>query len=641
MSEPEINLTKFQQKLAERKAQEEAEAAALAAAKPVFDSEDIPDDPYERSDEDRQMDEIVNSISVIDAYIKWCGKMMPVARPGQREGIKISCPIPGHADRDPSAWVNLDTNLWFCGGCEQGGDTHDLAAFAKGYPVPGYKDGATFHRLRKEMAMDFGWTFKTLPGNITVATPPVEAEPESAETVPAPAPTPDETSATVTPISVDVALTEEDEAAFEEMGREITALNFDWKQVVPADSFLDIYMRKATIDDAPEEFHFFNALVALGMALGKDVRLSDSYPVYGNIFVCTLGRSGVGKSKSLRALGEVLEAALPFAKDDPFTKGCKRISASASAEALIGSFSKEVYDPSDPKKFLFYQPIRGYIEFNELAALVGRTERAGSILKPTLMDFFDMAKQVSNNSVTHGEKIAKDPFASAITTTQPKSLKGLLTKGDDSSGFLNRWLFVWGTEKKRVSVGGSIADMTPAVMPLKKIQGWASTFTATEMVTWSQEAMMKFDNWFHGTFEKDRKNANNDILVRCDLHIKKMCLLLSANKMEKEVSGHTVDEALKFYPFFKACYGIPAGQIGNSEFNECAEAVLAFCQKALETKNKGLTVSEIFRSCRRRNFSIEMINRAVSELVKAEQLEAETTNTGGKGRPTVRYKYVA
>lgn len=632
MSEPEIKLSKFQQKLAEKKAEEEA-AKAVAAPALEFDPEDIPEDPYERSDEDRQMDEIVNGISIVDAYIKWCGKMMPVVRPGQTEGIKVSCPIPGHRDTDPSAWLNTDTRVWFCGGCEVGGDAHDLAAFAKGYPVPGYKEGATFHKLRREMAQDFGWTFKTLPGNVTVATPPVEATPEDVT---------EESVAESTDATLSFIVEPDFDETYAEIDAEMSRLNFDWRKVVPKDTFLDIYTSRATVDDAPEEYHFFNGLIALGMALGKDVRLMDTYPVYGNIFVCTLGRSGIGKSKSLRALGEVLETALPFAKDDPFTKGCKKVSVSASAEALIGSFSKEVYDPSDPKKFLFYQPIRGYIEFNELSSLVGRTERNGSILKPTLMDFFDMAKQVTNNSVTHGEKVAKDPFASAITTTQPKSLKGLLTKGDDSSGFLNRWLFIWGSEKQRVAIGGASAVMSDAVAPLKKIHGWAGTFKTDEMVTWSQEAATRFTHWFHDVFEKDRKTANNDILVRCDLHLKKICLLLSANKMEKEVSLATVDEALQFYPFLKACYGIPAGQIGNSEFNECAEAVMAFCQKAAEKKNKGLTVSEIFRSCRRRNYSIEMINRAVNELVKAEQLEAEVVSPTSKGgKPTVRYKYVA
>src|SRR5687768_1442359 len=101
------------------------------------------------------MDQVLEKISVIDAYNRWCRKMVPVVKGNQREGIKISCPIPGHTDNNPSAWISIDKQTWFCGGCQVGGDKYDIAAYWLGFPVPGYKDGSEFHKLRERMASDF------------------------------------------------------------------------------------------------------------------------------------------------------------------------------------------------------------------------------------------------------------------------------------------------------------------------------------------------------------------------------------------------------------------------------------------------------------------------------------------------------
>src|SRR3546814_6014676 len=64
-------------------------------------------------------------------------------------------------------------------------------------------------------------------------------------------------------------------------------------------------------DDVPEEYHFWNGLLGLGFALGRDVSLMDFQPVYGNLFVCTLGRTGSGKSRAKGHLDRLLSTALP------------------------------------------------------------------------------------------------------------------------------------------------------------------------------------------------------------------------------------------------------------------------------------------------------------------------------------------
>jgi len=232
--------TTLQRKIRERREERERIEAGIEkrrdeamAAHPSFDKDLIPEQPHERSKEDLEMDRIIKDIDIIDAYKRWCGKMNPEPK-GKTESIMISCPVPGHLDRNPSAWINTDKQTWFCAACDMGGDALDIAAFHFG--INDYKSGAKFHELRRKMAESLGYTLTKMPGNVTVITPPVIEEEEKSE--------PEvETVATVTELN-------------EEYEEPSIQLGLDWGSIVPEGTFLDKYM-EATIKDAvPEEYHF-------------------------------------------------------------------------------------------------------------------------------------------------------------------------------------------------------------------------------------------------------------------------------------------------------------------------------------------------------------------------------------------------
>lgn len=649
-------LSKFQRKLAEREA---AKAAELALAKlknsQFTDHEDvIPEQPYKKSEADISLDKAVESINILDAYIKYCGKMMPIVRNGQRESIKVSCPVPGHQDNNPSAWINLDKNVWHCAACNIGGDVLDLAAIAKGYPWPSnYKSGKQFVELRKALAEDFGYTALKLPGgSVVVATPESVPETEDKNFSPKESDKSDTSDTLKSPKNTKKEPSKSKSTAPEDSETEKTADIFDfyyddekplifpeikWREILPEDTFLRSYMEQTCVDDVPEEFHFWHALIALGFALGRDVTLSDAIPVYGNLFVCTLGRSGTGKSKARYLLDTLLSEALPHKWEDANSKGVRKISSPGSAEVMIHNFQKPIADPTNPKLIAYYAPVRGLIDYNELSSLIARTNRAGSAIKPTMMQLYDMERQVSTSSLTHGAKIAEQPFASALTSTQPRALKGLISNTDDASGFLNRWIFVLGTAKKRFAIGGVTVDMTPAVKPLQAILGWANSFRAGEYVEWSEDAAKLFTDFFHTRIEPDKDRSQSDLIVRLDLTMKKLILLLSANKKEKVVTGNTVREAIHLYDYLCAAYDVPSTEIGTTFISELQNAILKISEKQYLTDGKGVTLRQISKSLWRKNYSQDTIIRTVESLVKVGLLEMISST--GVGRPTIRYRY--
>ncbi len=119
----------------------------------VPELEERSDPEYEQAN--KTIDELVDRLGIIGAYKAFIHKMEP--KKGRKsESIMISCPLPWHEDKNPSAWMNSDKNTWFCGGCQRGGDTYDLAAIGLGYDIDNYKT-TSFVELRHSIAQHFGY----------------------------------------------------------------------------------------------------------------------------------------------------------------------------------------------------------------------------------------------------------------------------------------------------------------------------------------------------------------------------------------------------------------------------------------------------------------------------------------------------
>lgn len=650
--------TAFEKKLRERRAAKAREAAeketrarvaqveaSAWAADLIPDIDGIGGDK-KRDANDDALDRLLNDIDVIEGYHKFCGKMRVDKRRRTTDGIKVSCPIPGHVDANPSAWVNTDKNVWYCGRCSQGGDVYDLAAFHFGMPVPGYKEGGSFHELRKKMALSYGYTFQEAPGlDKPLLVPPAQATAGVVRHLPEPRPE-------ITRVKEDIL--GEDKIIAKSKGQVVDELpsddatvthifgdeepekpaTLDWHKLAKEETFLAKYMDICTADDAPEEYHFWNALLALGLVVGRDVVLDDQKRVLANLFVCLLGGTGDRKSRSHAHLDELIYQAMPFKSDDPAGKGVDIIDSAASAEALINSFINPIFDPTDPKKVASFSPVKGLIRFNELSALVGRAARKGNVLKPTLMEIYDGSRVLQTLSMMHGRRRAENPFGSMFTTTQPGALKTLLREDDAVSGFLNRIVFATGVPKKPVPIGGAQIDVLPAVDPLKRIQGWAGF---GRIILWSDPAVRTFTEFFHDVLHPVQQADESGLLNRLDLLAKKLILLLCINEHLLEVNQDVVEMVIGMYPYLTAAYGIPAAHIGSTINSEVRDELLRHIQA--HTKAGGITMRRLMINVKRKNFPLDIVAKTLKHLTDLGFIEAQATS--GVGRPTVKYKVAA
>ena len=609
----------------------------------------LPDLGDQRSDADKELDAFIERIDIIDAYNKWCGKMTPDAG-GKREGIKISCPNPAHPDKDPSAWINLDKQTWFCGGCEEGGDTHDIAAYSFGYPVPGYKTGETFHKLREQMAESFGLHIKRVPGGKIAwqDAPPNPVQPPRPQLQSVP----DDSAQASTPGLVvgspdPQPIPEVDEAdnvsqmwAEDDEPELVIYPTINWHNLIPQDTFLYEYMKAAVEDDSPEEYHFWHGLLGLGSIVGRNVTLDDTRPVYANLMVCLLGATGTGKSRSRGHLDTCLRDAAPYQEDGTRTTGVKLVPVPSSGEYLVSQFSYEGKDPSTGRGSLGYQTVNGIVDFDEMSALLARANRQGSTLKPTIMAFADARDEVKIGGLQRGDFIAKAPFCSVTASTQPKAIRTLLNRNDTGSGFLNRWIFAGGKEKQTEAIGGShsstVINMEAAVRELKKVRGWGAVARSITLEPDAYDAYVKF---FRTRVEPTKRKDETDLLKRIDLIVKKLMLLLTINLRRDTVPVQVVEAVAELFDYVLECYGILNSNIGITLMQDVMNDIQRHIKRHKDRTGRGASANDISKYTKRKNYSLEQIKKALDVMTALDIIELEPKQ-GSMGRPTVRYRVV-
>lgn len=604
----------------------ESETPARTTATPEEFRDDVPSDlGGGLSESQMELDALLARVGIVEAYRRWCGKST-VTPGGRTEGIKVSCPNPSHPDTDPSAWLNTDKGTWYCGVCKMGGDAHDIAAWRFGFSVPGYKEREFFPQLREAMAGDLGW-MKVSTGGASA----YETEPE-------PATGSDQPKLSVVPEPVPEP--EEEYSGLAGAPDADLFPSLDWRSLLGAEStFLRAYMERLSEDDLPEEFHFWNAMMGLACALGPGTVLKDRKPVHANLYICLLGHTGSGKTRSQGYIKQLLLDALPLdEKGDPFGDGVKWVKNPASGEVLIESFSRPVYDPMDVKRVMCYAPVKGLVDFPEMSALMTKANREGSSLDSALIDLYDRDPTFGTTSRTSGTVKAPDPYGCLMTTGQPRAFRKIVSQKDLDNGFLNRFLFIGGKEKRLHPTGGEEIDLTPLVPALARVTEWGRD---QPEVGYSVDGAKAWELFFYGTVMPHVKADRSNILGRAVLTCKKLMLLLATDRASGEVDSAIVDQLKVVYSYLIRCYGVSTTQMMVTDESEIIDEIREVMLKHTDKTGKGgvslvgsrgMSANDLRRYLparfRKQNKLIESTLRTMEALGDIVRTEGKVTGPG-------------
>lgn len=603
-----------------READERAAATPAEPEQPAWDPDLIPDANESYGIEDDEVDRAIRSFGIVNAYVRWCGKMRP--RVGNKtESIMVSCPNPEHEDKNPSAWLNSDKGVGNCALCE-GFDIYDIYAWNHGFAVPEYRTTSDFATVKNAMAEDLG---------IEVVRAPITGQtyvivPEEADEAPSSvscndAPPAEEEYATVVPFTM------LEQPMLPDAG-------FDWRDILDSSStFLKPWMELCSQDDLPEEFYFWLGLQAIAAAIGNNYTLADTLPVRANLMVCLVGTSGMGKSRSVRVLETLLNEAFSF---DPEKGGFRTIGNTGSGEALLDEFAVEFSDPLNPGSLPVALPVNGLVKVDELATMTIRAARQGSVVKQVIMEMYDNPADYRLSSRTHGKSVASGHFLQVTSGTQPGVLQKLLSYEDALSGFINRWVFVAGTEKTPTALGASAIDPSPLVPEIKAIAALSG------QVTLYQDGLDVWSDFFHRELVPLKRDPAMPVFARSDLLFKKLLVLFAADRKKKALDAQGVEQVLKLWPYIKHMYAFVNEETALSEQDKRTDLenrILKVIKDHHAQVGSWPSSGDIWRrmgDSMRKKHGREACNKALKTLIDSSEIE-QFADKKATGRPCVRY----
>lgn len=645
------------------------EAPVIAPVEYVFDHLDIPD--IAPAYQDDGLRDFVAALDIVDMYRRYCGKMEPNIG-NKRESVMISCPIPGHRDNDPSAWMNLDKNTWFCGGCQKGGDGLDIFLMNhKGLQHGERRMGSTFQEAITEIAKDHGFDPAAARSAIHMeAEPDVHPQPAPESEPPSPGPDvgvkvpgmvptnifasgqefsvfgqqtltgPPQPTVTVVnepePDPITVQVIEGQgliEPALDDDGEHyIPGDPFPWRDIYADEGFRHAYMQETAISRIlPHEFHACMADQLVGMVAGHNVIKDESDPVYANLYSCMLGPTGVGKSRTLRPALQLLRDEHPY--NSLTGEGTKILDKPGSGEQLITAMERKGLLPIGVEGYL---PVEGFLNIDELSDIVARSARKGSTLQPTLIEMYSAASStMTTSALSSGKHVAECPYLGVVAGTQPDVLPKLLTDDDLASGFLNRFAFYVATRPETppgydTAKGDPPYTLSESRNRFMDLKAWTNV---ERRIDFAPGADAVYVDALRSEDLMGYAWRGIPILARLELLFKKLILLNCVDVMAPAITGDNIERAKMQIQYFIKSYGFTRKSMESGEHDKCMDRILK-----LTAVPTGVTEG-ILRNKFRAPKYIDIFDKVLRHAVDTGAVIAVQTAAGrGKvGRPSVRY----
>ena len=547
---------------------------------------------------------------IFTVYEEQIGKNVAKHWRSREDGNLASCPLPDHPDKDPSASFTLrDGGLWTCHGCEIGGDTIDLYAIGQGFSIPSYRsDPEEFREVIENACIAEGIeiTYWTEGGG----------EDDDFE------------------VNVDLADPDEWRAAEEVVPQVIEKdvelkLNSPHGNIAPPNTFLGKWMDAHTValERSPASYHYFCGLVALGMAVGRDIYLEDPQsPIYGNLGIILYGDSGARKSTAINNAEKVLEFAMPHDETDPADNGIRPIINPASGESLIDQMRRVNSSGDDDPDG---DPVRAVLSLDELEGIMKLMNRQGNTLQDALMQFLDGKQKIAVNSRGGGTRRVQGGLLSFIFGTQPRAVAGFINQGSVSNGLLNRFVWVHGEPGER-NVDATPIDITEAGRELKVPASWAEMSGPISM---SRDIRIKLIEIAEQVIDPVLAGDGSHLLNRIELHHKRIAFLLAVNERSSEITPRHIDQAT----YILESFIIPtlekaSADIGRDIFADTMRAVMEHIHMQFDKgDHDGLTRARIRSDCWMARKNSMILDRIFTTLIQEQQV-IELKASGRKKR---------
>lgn len=287
-------------------------------------------------------------------------------------------------------------------------------------------------------------------------------------------------------------------------------------------SFSDYMMQYADLGTwLPDAFKEVLGLVSISAIAGRRVRLDNSVKkYYANLYTLIVGTSDCGKTVAIvDIVQDMVESIVPD------TVLPNKMTPEALTECLV----------DNPWSILFND------EFKDLISTKSFMEGLDTLL--TVM--FSCTKNYRAKLVSK-ERFIEEPYLSLFVGIQPRNIVSMVTKDSVSSGFIPRFLVVYGEEKPVKPTKRSPATKAKARMKLMGLNAILNDIGDVRL-SLKTNAFMKISEFVRDTkkqFEQDVADFYSRLLD----HVIKICMINRLDDATRFIDNYSsVDNTLDIY----------------------------------------------------------------------------------------------
>lgn len=291
--------------------------------------------------------------------------------------------------------------------------------------------------------------------------------------------------------------------------------------------WLNRYLEYTHEHESPAMFHLWSGLTVLSGLLGRKVWMDKGfYRLYPNLFTVLV--AGSARCRKTTAI----EIAVGLTKN---VDGVRQLNGKVSAEKFLHIHTIPDNQPQKPT----------LIKADELATFLTR-DGQGEKLIDVLTKLFDCPESFSYDTITHGQKIIREPYVTVLAGTTPETLEKVLPDTAVGGGFASRILFVYQADTEKPRKDFQSPDEAHVFLQTELTRLASHISLTSGHASLDPEAREYYDDWYE-RIEQPEDGRIDGFVARKHDHVLRVAMILCAARMSNSlvIDIHDIDSAIK------------------------------------------------------------------------------------------------
>lgn len=275
--------------------------------------------------------------------------------------------------------------------------------------------------------------------------------------------------------------------------------------------WLNKYLEYTNEHESPSMFHLWSGLTVLSGLLGRKVWMDKGfYRLYPNLFTVLV--AGSARCRKTTAI----EIAVGLTKN---VDGVRQLNGKVSAEKFLHIHTIPDNQPQKPT----------LVKADELATFLTR-DGQGEKLIDVLTKLFDCPESFSYDTITHGQKIIREPYVTVLAGTTPETLEKVLPDTAVGGGFASRIMFIYQADTEKPRKDFQSPDEAHIVLQTELTRLASHIALTSGTATLSPEAREYYDSWY-AAIEMAEDSRMDGFISRKHDHVLRVSMILCAARM--------------------------------------------------------------------------------------------------------------